>query len=95
MKVPIGGAGNMGRASAREPSPADTWSRSSTAMPSRRRRSPASSAARRLRSGATIGSAVIVVLAVRARQLERLGFLHIAIQEPLKRGFGSTIKLNS
>jgi hypothetical protein len=90
MKVPIVGAG-MGRVSAREPSPADTWSRSSTAMPSRRRRS----AARRLRSGATIVSAVIVVLAVQARQLERLGFLHIAIQEPLKLGFGSTIKLNS
>ncbi len=31
----------------------------------------------------------------RARQLEQLGFLHIAIQQPLGLGFGSTIKLYS
>ena len=31
----------------------------------------------------------------RARQLGQLGFLHIAIQEPLTLGFGSTIKVNS
>ena len=31
----------------------------------------------------------------RARQLEQLGFLHIAVQEPLKLGFGSAVKLHS
>jgi 8-hydroxy-5-deazaflavin:NADPH oxidoreductase len=31
----------------------------------------------------------------RARQLEQLGFLHIAVQEPLGLGFGSAIKLYS
>ena len=31
----------------------------------------------------------------RARQLEQLGFLHIAVQQPLDLGFGSAIKLNS
>jgi predicted dinucleotide-binding enzyme len=31
----------------------------------------------------------------RARELEQFGFLHIATQEPLNPGFGSTIKLNS
>ena len=31
----------------------------------------------------------------RARQLEQLGFLHIAVQEPLGLGFGSTIKMHS
>jgi 8-hydroxy-5-deazaflavin:NADPH oxidoreductase len=30
----------------------------------------------------------------RARQLEQLGFLHIAIQEPLALGFGSALKLH-
>jgi predicted dinucleotide-binding enzyme len=30
----------------------------------------------------------------RARQLEQLGFLHIAIQQPLGLGFGSAIKLH-
>jgi predicted dinucleotide-binding enzyme len=31
----------------------------------------------------------------RARQLEQLGFLHIAVQEPLGLNFGSTIKVHS
>ena len=31
----------------------------------------------------------------RARQLEQLGFLHIAVQQPLDLGFRSTIKLHS
>jgi NADPH-dependent F420 reductase len=31
----------------------------------------------------------------RARQLEQLGFLHIAVQQPLGLGFGSAIKLHS
>jgi 8-hydroxy-5-deazaflavin:NADPH oxidoreductase len=31
----------------------------------------------------------------RARQLEQLGFLHIAVQQPLELGFRSTIKLHS
>ena len=31
----------------------------------------------------------------RARQLEQLGFLHIAVQQPLELGFGSAIKLHS
>lgn len=31
----------------------------------------------------------------RAQQLEQLGFLHIAVQEPLQLGFGSTVKLHS
>jgi len=31
----------------------------------------------------------------RAQQLEQLGFLHIAIQQPLNLGFGSAIKLHS
>jgi 8-hydroxy-5-deazaflavin:NADPH oxidoreductase len=31
----------------------------------------------------------------RARQLEQLGFLHIAVQEPLGLGFGSAIKVHS
>jgi predicted dinucleotide-binding enzyme len=31
----------------------------------------------------------------RARQLEQLGFLHIAVQQPLDLGFGSAIKLHS
>jgi predicted dinucleotide-binding enzyme len=31
----------------------------------------------------------------RARQLEQLGFLHIAVQQPLALGFGSAIKLHS
>ena len=31
----------------------------------------------------------------RARQLEQLGFLHIAVQEPLGLGFGSAVKLHS
>jgi NADPH-dependent F420 reductase len=31
----------------------------------------------------------------RAQQLEQLGFLHIAIQQPLGLGYGSTIKLHS
>lgn len=30
----------------------------------------------------------------RAQQLEQLGFLHIALQEPLGLGFGSTVKLH-
>ena len=30
----------------------------------------------------------------RAEQLEQLGFLHIALQEPLQLGFGSTIKIH-
>jgi predicted dinucleotide-binding enzyme len=31
----------------------------------------------------------------RARQLEQLGFLHIAVQQPLELGFGSAIKVHS
>ena len=31
----------------------------------------------------------------RARQLEHMGFLHIAVQQPLDLGFGSTFKLHS
>jgi predicted dinucleotide-binding enzyme len=31
---------------------------------------------------------------VRAQQLEQLGFLHIAIQEPLNLGFASAVKLH-
>jgi 8-hydroxy-5-deazaflavin:NADPH oxidoreductase len=31
----------------------------------------------------------------RARQLEQLGFLHIAVQQPLDLGYGSAIKLHS
>jgi predicted dinucleotide-binding enzyme len=31
----------------------------------------------------------------RARQLEQLGFLHIAVQQPLDLGFGSAIKVHS
>jgi hypothetical protein len=31
----------------------------------------------------------------RARRLEQLGFLHIAVQQPLDLGFGSAIKLHS
>lgn len=31
----------------------------------------------------------------RARQLEQLGFLHIALQQPLELGYGSAIKLHS
>lgn len=31
----------------------------------------------------------------RARQLEQLGFLHIAVQQPLGFGFGSAIKVHS
>ena len=31
----------------------------------------------------------------RARQLEQLGFLHIAVQEPLGLGYGSAIKMHS
>ncbi len=30
----------------------------------------------------------------RARQLEHLGFLHISLQEPLRSGFGSAVKLH-
>ena len=53
MKVTIVGAGNMGRGSPRARWQADTTSRSSTAIPSRRR----SSAARRARSRRTPSSA--------------------------------------
>jgi predicted dinucleotide-binding enzyme len=31
----------------------------------------------------------------RAQQLEQLGFLHIAVQQPLGLGFGSAVKLHS
>lgn len=30
----------------------------------------------------------------RAQQLERLGFLHMSVQEPLGAGFGSAVKLH-
>ena len=31
----------------------------------------------------------------RAQQLEQLGFLHMAVQEPLGLGYSSTVKLHS